>query len=386
MADERIKKNEDLGTYYFRLRYKDRKTGKWREKKREGFRTKAEAGSILKQLTGEIEEGFDRSSNTTLEDFLWFWYREYRYKKWAKNTYQLDDNSIRNHITPHFQSTKLTDITHKTYQEFINKLLRDNSKRTVEIVHNTMSLAMKVALRMKKIKENFCIDIEIRKDRAKKGSRNEKVRFIEYDEIPVFLNVAKKDSYLYYMFLAHLIQTGMRKGEAGALQWKHVDIENKKITIEQTMDYQTNNEDEYFGDTKTFKSDRTIPITNWWAMQLNAHRLHQNVNRERFGQDYKTDLDLVFAREDGDRIPKSTLFNAHKRICKKAGLSSDYDIHSTRHTAVVLMLESGMDLKVIQEIVGHGSDRITSEVYAHASKRMEERSLEKFESHLSQIF
>lgn len=385
-SDPRIKKDDKRGTYYFRLRYKDKTTGEWDEKKRRGFRTKAEANAVLTQLEGELKKGFDRSSKETLEEFLWFWYYEYRYKKWAKNTYLIDMNNINNHILPYYQKIQLTEVTHESYQKFINHLLETKSKRTAEIVHTSFNLAMKAAIKLKKINENPCEGVEIRPNREKKNEKSERIRFIEYDEIPAFLDAAKKDDYLYYMFLAHLIQTGMRKGEAGALQWKHVDIENRKITIEQTMDYQTLDEDEYFGDPKTFNSRRVIPITSWWAMQLNAHRVRQNINRDRFGDDYKAHLDLVFAREDGDRIPKSTLFNAHKRICRKAGLSPDYDIHSTRHTATVLMLESEMDLKVVQEILGHGSARITSDIYTHISKRIENRSVEKFESHIAKIF
>ncbi|WP_245723147.1 tyrosine-type recombinase/integrase [Natribacillus halophilus] len=104
----------------------------------------------------------------------------------------------------------------------------------------------------------------------------------------------------------------------------------------------------------------------------------------RFGDDYRHNLDLVLARKDGSPIPKSTLFNAFRRICRNAGISTDLDIHSLRHTAAVLLLESGAETKYIQELLGHGS--ITSEVYTHVSNRIERDSLNKFEKYTKELF
>ncbi|WP_343073168.1 site-specific integrase [Salicibibacter cibi] len=274
------------------------------------------------------------------------------------------------------------------YQKFINYLIDDKgfSKQTVRLTHRTMYMAIKRAVKpSKKIQANFCEDVII--DTPREKSEKNKVRFIDYDQIPAFLQTAKKDNLLYFMFFCHLIQTGMRKGEAGGLQWSQVDLSNQRINIIQSLDYSEDlDSPELFGDTKTYKSAREIPITNWWTMQLNSHRIRQNDNRMRFGKDYRHDLDLVFAREDGTPIPKSTLFNAFRRLCKKADLPTDLDIHSLRHTAAVLLLESEAEMKYIQDLLGHGSMQITADVYSHVSNRIERDSLNKFEDHTWDVF
>ncbi|WP_289355765.1 tyrosine-type recombinase/integrase [Paenibacillus sp. S-12] len=63
----------------------------------------------------------------------------------------------------------------------------------------------------------------------------------------------------------------------------------------------------------------------------------------------------------------------------------DLPIHSLRHTYAVLMLEAGADMKFIQEQLGHGSIKITSDVYAHISKKLEQRNMEKIESYTTNI-
>lgn len=142
---------------------------------------------------------------------------------------------------------------------------------------------------------------------------------------------------------------------------------------------------ELFGDTKTYHSERQIPITKRLALDLNSHRVRQNENKYRLKDAYKAELDLVFCRENGTPLPKSTLFNAFRRILGKAGLPIDLSIHSLRHTHAVLLLESKVEMKYIQEALGHGSMQITTDVYSHVSKNIESDSIEKFENHTQKI-
>jgi integrase len=83
-------------------------------------------------------------------------------------------------------------------------------------------------------------------------------------------------------------------------------------------------------------------------------------------------------------MPKSTLFNAFERILRRADLSK-VPIHSLRHTHAVLLLEAGADMKYVQERLGHGSIQITSDVYAHISKKIEKDTMDKFEGYLKNV-
>ncbi|MCM3787480.1 hypothetical protein M3221_03505 [Domibacillus indicus] len=47
-----------------------------------------------------------------------------------------------------------------------------------------------------------------------------------------------------------------------------------------------------------------------------------------------------------------------------------------------MLLEAGADMKMVQEKLGHGSMKTTSDVYAHVSKKMESRSLDRFDSYM----
>jgi integrase len=176
----------------------------------------------------------------------------------------------------------------------------------------------------------------------------------------------------------------MRKGEAAALQWTDIDLKEMTITINKTLDFNAQSPDELFGDTKTFNSNRTIRISQSLVNDLKFHLNYQNQNKLSLNEIYAHDLNLVLCREDGNFMPKSSLFNAFSRILKKVEIPS-MPIHSLRHTHAVLLMETGADMKYIQERLGHGSLQITADIYAHISKKIENEGILKFEEYFNKV-
>lgn len=376
------------GNWRFRFKYTDKITQKEHEVKRSGFKTRSEAVNACETMQQKIKDGFSISDSMTLVQFIDYWLENIKKRDIAKNTYKSHCNSLNNHIVPFFQEMKLTDLTFPLYQKFINHLIdKGLSKRSVEIVHSTLFGTMKFAKKMHKISDNPCEDIQIysARERAElKNQKNKQLKYIPYDHIKLFLETALEDNYNYYIFFKFLIETGMRKGEAMALQWKDVDLKNQTIKVEQTIDYEPEDSNDPFGDTKTFSSKRTFKITKDFALELRAHKVRQNDNVMRFKKNYKSELNLVLCREDGSPYPKSTLFNSFRRILKKAGLPN-FPIHSLRHTHTVLMLESGALMKDMQMRLGHSSMQVTEDIYADTSEIIQDDSIKKFEKHTQNI-
>lgn len=271
------------------------------------------------------------------------------------------------------------------YQKFINALLDEGlSKRTVEIIHGTLYSAMKKAIQLNKIESNPCDNVEIYSTDEKKKKKIQSDKFIESKDIPKFLQSAYEYNYIYYILFKTLIHTGMRKGEALALQWDHVDFKNRIIFVDKSLYYDAKNEDELFGDTKTPQSVRTFKMDSILYEDMKFHLKWQNQNKLALGSHYKHHLNLVFCRNNGSEFPTSTLFNAFERICKRANLPK-LPIHSLRHTHAVLMLESGIEMKYVQERLGHKSIQVTSDIYSHVSKKIEDTSVDKFEEYMETI-
>ncbi|UTR04689.1 site-specific integrase [Alkalihalobacillus sp. LMS6] len=378
----------------YRHKYTDVFTGEQKELKKQGFKSKPEAVAHFTKALEELESGMNVQKDLTVVDYVNKWYEEYRVNKVSKNSYRLDKRNIDNHIAPYFKNLLLSNLDNIHYQKFINHLIdktsaktgRKLSKRAVEIIHTTMSGAMKRAKYEKRIKDNPVEGAVIYtpREKVKAKSRHKKLKFLPYENISSFLDAALEDNYTYYMFFKFLIETGVRKGEALALKWDNIDLAMKRVYIEETIDYEAKSDDELFDETKTYRSTRDFQIPARLVQQLNAHRVRQEDNKMRFKDNYKYDLDLVFCREDGSPIPKSTLFNAFRRILRKIDMPP-LPIHSLRHTFAVLMIESGVEMLYIQEALGHESIQITSDVYSHVSKRIETKSLESFEKYTENI-
>lgn len=365
----------------YRLRYKDPFTQKFKEKAQRGFSTKKEAQIAANEFLNSLSEGLE-TKDISLEQYLTIWIEEYRKNKVRKNTLNIDLNNINNHILPYYNKIMLRDINPTNYQQFLNKTFEkyDYSKRTMELIHTTMNNAMRRAVITKKISSNPCTGAVI-----PGKTESPAAYFIDSDDIPKFLQTAYQYGYIYWLFFKIMIETGLRKGEVAALQWSDIDFKNLTITVDNTLDFTAKDKKDIFGDPKTFKSNRIVMIRQSLANDLREHMKYQNQNKLALKELYHHDLNLVISKNDGMYIPKSSLFNAFSRILKKAGLPN-IPIHKLRHTYCVIMMEAEADMKFIQEQLGHESKKITEEVYAHISKKLEKKNMKKFEEYAKEIF
>lgn len=71
-------------------------------------------------------------------------------------------------------------------------------------------------------------------------------------------------------------------------------------------------------------------------------------------------------------IPHNITKRSFKRYLIKAGLSRDTRFHDLRHTAATLLLASGVNVKVVSEMLGHSSVSITLSIYAHVLPHMQQ--------------
>jgi integrase len=363
----------------YRISHKDPFTDEYKVKSKSGFATKKEAQLAAQEKEQELREGIEQGP-ISLKEYLVTWLNEYKKDTVRKNTFTLQERNVNNHILPYFKNIQLNEIKPIMYQKFLNHLAEKGySKRTIEMIHGTMRAALEKAVTLGKISKNPCIGVTI-----KGKTKDQELQFIDSGDIAGFLREAYKYDYIYWIFFKVLIETGLRKGEAAALQWTDTDLKERTIHISKTLDFQADDDSELFGDPKTYHSIRTITISQSLANDLAFHKKFQNQNKLALNEIYHHDLNLVLCRNDGNFMPKSSLFNAFERILKRSGLPK-LPIHSLRHTHAVLLLEAGAEMKYVQERLGHGSIQVTSDVYAHISKKIEKDTMDKYEDYMKGV-
>lgn len=156
------------------------------------------------------------------------------------------------------------------------------------------------------------------------------------------------------------LYTGLRIGELCALQWKNIDIQNKKIHVKKTL-VRIKNPDKnskkktivIIDEPKSSSSIREIPIPDFLITTIST--LSFNVTPDIF---------LISGSEKF--IETRTYFNRYKRIMENLELGK-YNFHALRHTFATRCIENGCDPKTLSEILGHSSVKITLERYVHPS-------------------
>ncbi len=189
-----------------------------------------------------------------------------------------------------------------------------------------------------------------------------------------FRKAAEFDSW-YYPFYSFLLNTGCRFGEAGALMVR--DIRSDSIWIGRTLTRTIDGHLIIGSDAKTGHSVRLIPVRPEAAEAVSRQ---QAQNRQRFSDGEDPSLPIF-------RAPKGGLLGARNvgkdidRICSAAGIER-FTAHAFRDTFATRAVESGMQAKTLQEILGHADIGITMNLYAHVmedTKRSQMAAVELME-------
>lgn len=187
----------------------------------------------------------------------------------------------------------------------------------------------------------------------------------------------------WYPITAVLLGTGMRVGEATGLRWCDIDFKEGMIDVNHTLVYYSkgNYESKYaINDTKTPASKRLIPMTE---TVRNAFLMEKEMQKQ-LGVicDITVDgyTDFVFLNRFGTLQHQGTLNKAYRRIIRDCNdaeflknespvvLLPKFSCHNLRHTFATRLCESGMNIKLIQDILGHSDISTTMDIYAHVTQ------------------
>jgi len=158
----------------------------------------------------------------------------------------------------------------------------------------------------------------------------------------------------------HLIALrGLRRGEAAGRRWCDVDLGGKVAVISQQLQ-------QYDGHLtvcppKTPHSIRTIALDHTTIAALRAHRDRQHAEATSFGPGYRAS-GYVFTNLNGHPMAPDRLTRTFAALAGQAGLPP-VRLHDLRHGAATLALAAGVDLRTVQDMLGHSSIVLTADTY-----------------------
>ncbi len=166
---------------------------------------------------------------------------------------------------------------------------------------------------------------------------------------------------------------GLRKGELLGLRWEDLDLDASTAAIRRTLQ-RTSAGGLTTLPTKTRASERRIAIPTRCVHSLKHHHEQQQREREAAGPAWQHS-GHVFTTAQGTLIDSTNLTRAFTTLLRKAGLRR-IRFHDLRPSTATLLLEQGVELVVIKELLGHAHVGVTATVYAHVRLRLQRQAID----------
>ena len=351
MAKDPIKKATN-GTYYFRANLgKHPVTGKQIQKYRSGFATKKEArAEYSKLILSTPDELTEKKEEVTFKKFIQEIYLPWYKTQVKESTYKNRYATIEKHFS-YFYKMNTDKIEPIHVQNWQLKLAKNYSPNYVRIIQGMLAIAFDRAIVLGLAKKNPARMI------GNVKSRKPKIDFWTLDEFQKVISLLYKgDYYEHYLFISYwlLFMTGMRIGEAAALQWSDIDFETGVLSINKNLYYKTMT-DYKFVETKTQASIRDIVIYDDTLKELKEWKEVQ--------QKVLTNCDFVMSYS-GIPTSKHTLPRALEKLAELAGVHR-IKIHALRHSHASLLISMGENPLIIKDRLGHEKIQTTLGTYGH---------------------
>ena len=248
------------------------------------------------------------------------------------------------------------------------------SATTIVRHYQTLRNIINYAVRFGYLKEDPCKYLSI-KDKPRQDSKE--VDFLSPKDAQRFMTALETEPLFWRCFMNVLITCGLRRGECIGLQWGDIDGEALTLTVSRNVTIDKDSPDKiHIGETKG-KESRSVPLS------ARVYGLLMVFKRE---QDEKYNGVLlpnayIFCRVDNPYKPQYPTEQTRwqSKFVKRHKLPN-VSPHDLRHTAATLALESGADLKQVQQLLGHKDPATTMKFYAGVTKEAQRRTVEGIES------
>ena len=324
------------GTWYVSLYYTDW-TGIRRKKFKRGFDSKEDAQ--------EYEEKF--LTDTKVEKRMKFGkvvdlYLKDMEKRVRQSTLMTKSYVINDKVLPYFKERYINDITPADIRRWQDELMRRGYADTyLRTIHEQLSAIFNYSVKYYGLPQNPCV---IAGSMGKGYAAEMEIWTLE--EFNTFIQVMENKPLCYIAFMI-LFWTGLRVGEMLALTKEDIDLENRTIRVNKSL--QRIHGYDIVTDPKTPKSKRIISIPELLSVKLERHINGMGA----IGRDAR----IV-------PVTRNLLQKAFKRGIRKSGVK-DIHIHCLRHSHTALIASLGATPVEAAERLGHENVQTTLNIYTH---------------------
>ena len=358
-------------------------TGRPKKTTKQGFKTIKEANLEIARLKLEAQKGLNQfnKKDYSFKELFDLWNESHSLSV-RKSTQSSIDNIFSARIFPIFERMKINKITVVHCQRAINQWSKEY--RSYKDIRTYFSMVMNYAVNLGIIGFNPMDRVITPKLQVKGKTKTGK--YFNVDELKKFLEYAEIECDLkMYTFFRLISFTGMRKGECLALTWDDINFFSGEISINKTVYYINGQYVVSEPKTKTSKriidlDQQTLEILKNWKREQNRLLLSLGIGQS--GNCNNLIFNKLTKNREHEYINNSIPNRELQKIIDKYNLTP-INIHGFRHTHCSLLFEAGLDVKAVQDRLGHSDVQTTLQIYTHVTERLKQTSGEKFQKYVN---
>jgi integrase len=263
------------------------------------------------------------------------------------------------HVAPTLGATRLRDLSRRNVKDLLNakreqlsKNERKLSKNTVRLIRATLSVMLAEAVDDGDIDSNPAT-LPVRKKGKKKAAAVPMHPF-EETELSRLLEAARVRDPEYLPLFLLLARTGLRPGEAFALEWADLDFPKRKLNVERALSAGV------VGTTKTGTA-REVDMSQELVDVLAA--LYRIREAQTLKYQWGDVPDLIFVNAQRGFLDESRVRKRFARVLKAAGVGG-HRLYDLRHTFASILLQNGAPITYVSAMLGHADSTTTLRWYA----------------------
>lgn len=326
-------------------------------------RRKSVYGATRKAVTDRLTKlGRDRqlglpipNETSTLARFLESWLADSVKARVKPRTYEGYELIVRKHLVPGLGHVRLVKLTPQEVQRFLaTRSDAGLAPKTVDGIKRVLRAALSDAERFGLVARNVA--------KLVRSPRGPRVEVQIFDAAQARQLIAACEHHRLGALFTTALACGLRIGEALALTWEHVDLQERRLVVSRSLQRQKGT-GLVLVEPKSRKSRRTLTLPTLVVDRLKRHRTAQLKERLLAGGNWQP-RGFVFTTPVGTPLDICNVHKVWHGLLRDAGLPRRR-IHGLRHSCATLLMAQGSSLQEIAALLGHSQISVTVDFYGH---------------------